>query len=123
MFRFSQFVFAWTLLLLLMGCFCPVLGADMECPGGMEPTIASLRECVEHATVMGHISSSGVALTLLAKLDVAAAAEGRDHVTAAANILEAFINEVRAQSGKTIDAEHADHMIDHTLLVIAALLT
>ena len=65
MFRFSQIVFAWTLLLLI-GCICPALGADMECPGGMEPTIASLRECVEHATMMGHISSSGVAMSLLA---------------------------------------------------------
>ena len=122
MFRFSQIVLAWTLLLLLVGCISSVHGADMECPG-MEPNIASLRECVEHATVMGHISSSGVALSLLAKLDVAAAAEGRDNVTATANVLEAFINEVRAQSGKTIDAEPAVHMIDHTLLVIAALLT
>lgn len=84
-------------------------------------TIESLHHCVEHAAEMGHITKPGVANALLAKLNAAQAAYDKGNTHAASNILNAFINQVNAQSGKGIDAEHAAHLIDHTRNVIDAL--
>ncbi len=96
----------------------------MDCPGGMEPTVASLRACVQHAAEMGMIDNAGVATSLLAKLDAAQAALDRDGPNAhgtAVNLLEAFVNEVEAQAGKHVDAAHAEHMVMHARKVIDAL--
>lgn len=84
-------------------------------------TIESLHHCVEHAAEMGHIAKPGIANALLAKLDAAQAAYDRGNTTAALNQLNAFINQVKAQTGKSIDAEHAGHLIEHAGNVIAAL--
>ena len=85
-------------------------------------TIESLRDCVEHASMMGHIDNTGVANSLLAKLSAAQAAVDRGQPGVAVNILEALISEVQAQSGEHIDAEHAEHMEMHAEHVIDALL-
>jgi hypothetical protein len=84
-------------------------------------TIESLHHCVHHATEMGHITKPGVATSLLAKLDAAQAAFDMGDSTTAVNTLNAFINQVNAQSGKSIDAEHAEHLIAHALNVISDL--
>ena len=84
-------------------------------------TIASLHHCVMHASEMGHITNKGVANSLLAKLDAAQASLDRGNTSAAVNQLNAFINEVNAQAGKKIDAEHAGHLKMHAEHVIAAL--
>ena len=100
-----------------------VLGQDseMSCPGHGGTTIASLRECVTHALSDGHITNQGVANSLFAKLDAAQAASDRGQVSVAVNKLGSFINEVLAQAGKHIHAEHALHMIEHTQRIITAL--
>lgn len=85
------------------------------------PTIESLHHCVMHAAAMDHITNPGIAQSLLQKLDAALAARDRGATTAAVNLLQAFIREVQAQSGKHIDADHAAHMIMHANEVIAAL--
>jgi hypothetical protein len=100
-----------------------VMGQDsqMACPGHDGSTIASLRLCVTHAIAEGHITNQGVVKSLLAKLDAAHAALDRGQVTVAVNSLRSFINEVQAQAGKHIHAEHAMHMIEHAQQVIVAL--
>ena len=84
-------------------------------------TLESLHHCVNHALEMGHITNDGVANALLAKLDAAQAALDRGQPAVAVNNLNAFINQVQAQSGKHIDPVHADHMIMHAQMVIATL--
>jgi hypothetical protein len=84
-------------------------------------TIAGLRECVQHAAEMGHITNRGITQSLLAKIDAAQAAADRGQPTVAISQLHAFIGEVGAQSGRFIIAEHAAHMIQHAEQVIDAL--
>ena len=84
-------------------------------------TIESLHHCVNHALEMGHITNAGVGNALLAKLDGAQAALDRGQPAVAVNLLNAFINQVQAQSGQHIDPVHADHMVMHAQMVIAAI--
>ena len=84
-------------------------------------TIQSLHHCVTHASEMGHITKQGVANSLLAKADAAQASLDRGNAHVAANQLRAFINEVHAQAGKSIQADHAAHLVMHAENVIAAL--
>ncbi|HMN31095.1 MAG TPA: hypothetical protein PKE45_23275 [Caldilineaceae bacterium] len=99
----------------------PVLASDgMTCPDHAA-TVASLRACVLHAAEMGHIDNRGVTNSLLAKLDAAQRALDRGQAAVAIATLQAFINEVEAQAGKHIDAEHAAHMVMHANEVITAL--
>lgn len=98
----------------------PVL-AQMADTCTHDPSVASLRDCVAHARHMGAIANDGVSQGLLAKLDAAQAALDRGNETAAINILQAFIRDVRAQAGKGVVAEHAQHMVQHAQDVIAAL--
>jgi FIMAH domain-containing protein len=84
-------------------------------------TITSLQMCVRHAAQMGAIDNQGVTNSLLAKLNAAQAAADRGQFEVAVNGLQAFSQEVRAQRGQHIDAEHADHMLMHAEMVIMAL--
>jgi 2',3'-cyclic-nucleotide 2'-phosphodiesterase (5'-nucleotidase family) len=75
----------------------------------------------------GDISNKGVFNSLLTKLEGAQAALGRGNVTAAANKLEAFINEVMAQNGKHVAPEAAEALamdaewfLEYTDLEVAA---
>jgi len=105
----------------------PALAAgDMTCDHSgmtMEPmhAIASLHHCVMHAYDMGHITNAGVANSLMAKLEAAQAAFDRGQTDVAINLLNAFINEVGAQSGKSIVSDHAGHLVMHAQMVIMAL--
>ena len=54
------------------------------------------------------VSKDGVARSLCAKLDSAAAARERGSLTAERNILDAFANEVSAQRGKSIINDDAN---------------
>lgn len=84
-------------------------------------TIESLQHCVKHAYDMGHITKKGVALTLLAKTSAAQAALDHGQPQAAIKLLNSFIREVNAQAGKSIEAEHAGHLVEHAQNVITAL--
>ena len=97
----------------------PALADDMTTCD--TPTIAALQTCVQHAAEMGHIDNNGIVGSLNAKLDAAQAALDRGQPAVAVNILSAFVNEVQAQAGRHIDAEHAAHMVMHAQTVIAAL--
>lgn len=53
----------------------------------------------------------GIENSLVVKLERAEAAESRGDLTAACNLLDAFINEVNAQSGKALTTAQADQLI------------
>jgi hypothetical protein len=93
---------------------------EMDCDNA---TVEPLYICVQHAADMGHISNAGVANSLLAKVDAAAGAVARQKANAAVRVLEAFVNEVEAQSGIHIDELHAEHMVMHAEKIIDALLS
>jgi hypothetical protein len=87
----------------------------------LTPTIASLVTCVENCAKQGIINNQGVTNSLLAELNAAQVAQVRGQTSVAINDLEAFINEVQAQAGKHIEAQHAQHMVIHAQSVIKAL--
>jgi hypothetical protein len=91
--------------------------------GEMAIDIASLHHCVHHAVEMGHITNPNWANSLQAKLDAAQAALDRGQPEAAAKILNAFVNEVEAQSGHYIVEPHGEHLAGHAQMVIDHLLT
>ncbi len=88
----------------------------------MMATVQALINCVEHASKMGVITEPDVTEGLLDKLYAAQAAVERGDPAVAANILQAFINQVQAQAGKNIVPEmHAVHLEQHAQRVINAL--
>ena len=89
--------------------------------GCMQPTIQGLTLCVQHCAAQGLITNQGVTQSLLTKLDAAQAAQDRGQPEVAVNLLEAFVHEVEAQSGKHIAPEHAQHMVMHAEIVIEGL--
>jgi hypothetical protein len=93
---------------------------DMGCAHDVT-TIESLSECVAHAWEMGHITSDSVAQSLLKKLDKAQASLDSGKVDSAIGKLGGFVEMVQEQSGEHIDPMHAEHLIHHAHLVIAAL--
>jgi competence protein ComGC len=105
--------------LLLMAA--PAFAAEDHACDHNGTTIESLHHCVVHAYEMEHITNKGVANSLLAQLDAAQAALDRGQSGVAVNLLHAFINEVHAQAGKHIVADHAPHLAEHAQNVITAL--
>ena len=86
-----------------------------------EPTVQSLRTCVEHADSAGHIDSPRVTKVLLKLLDAAQIAQKFGQKEAAVNALNGFIKVVEVQSGRHIVPEHATHLIMHANQVIEAI--
>lgn len=107
---------------LLMSFTIPAFAQDThhDCPHG-GATIAELRNCVEHALMMGHIDNDGVANSLFVMLDAAQAALNQGQAAVAVNILNALADVVEAQAGQHIDEHHAGHMLEHIQHVIEAL--
>jgi uncharacterized protein (DUF362 family) len=116
----ALFVMILAVLALTLVAVPPALAQEGGCSHD-ETTVASLHHCVQHALAEGHIDNAGVAQSLLAKLNSAQAALERGQTKVAVNKLEAFIQEVAAQSGKHIVAEHAGHLLEHTRHVLEAL--
>ena len=86
-----------------------------------QPTIDTLEACVDHAADQGFINSRSVTRSLLARLDSAENALRHERTSRAIDALNAFISEVRAQSGKHIVPMHAMGLVMHAQLVIDAL--
>jgi hypothetical protein len=74
-------------------------------------TADSIRDDVRHFGLTGMIKNSGLADSLLAKLNAAAEAQLRGDCRTAASVYEAFINELLAQSGEGVDAGATKIMI------------
>lgn len=117
--RYS-FPIAIVLAMLSLMLATPVFAADGHgCTH--EPTAQALRNCVIHASDVGHIDSKGIAKSLLAKIDAAQAALERGQTKTAVNNLNAFVKAIEAQAGKHIVSEHATHLITHANQVIEAI--
>lgn len=67
-----------------------------------------------------YISSAGVANALNAKVDAAEAAEQRGNQNAKAGALNAYQNQVRAQTGKAITADHARVLLSISQTLVPA---
>jgi microsomal dipeptidase-like Zn-dependent dipeptidase len=74
-------------------------------------TAASIRADVEQFLANGAIKNGGLAKSLLAKLDAAARARIAGHCSRARQLYEAFAHELRAQTGKGVNADAAAIMI------------
>jgi hypothetical protein len=74
-------------------------------------TPASIEGDVTEFLASGAIKNSGLANSLLAKLNAAAAARARGQCSTAANQYQSFIDELLAQSGNGVDATAAAIMI------------
>ncbi|MBM3334492.1 hypothetical protein FJY63_07510, partial [Candidatus Sumerlaeota bacterium] len=81
-------------------------------------TISSLKDVLGKCYALGWIDSSGVKNSLMAKLNAAEARISAGTTTAAKNMLNAFINEVRAQTGKHISQRAAELLIADAQYVI-----
>lgn len=79
----------------------------------------SIKDDVTQFLAAGAIKNSGLANSLLQKLDAAAKARAGGNCATAANIYQAFINELTAQSGKGVDATAAAIMIADAQYLIA----
>jgi len=75
-------------------------------------TLGELKTEIEELGSQGKIYNQGIVTSLLAKLDVAQELIDGGKIDLAKNILEAFTNEVQAQSGKHITPEAADILIE-----------
>ena len=84
-----------------------------------EVTIQSLIGDVEGFFEGGQISNQGVYNSLIQKLEGALADLSKDRANAAANKLEAFLNQVEAQSGKKIDPDAAASLIADAEWILA----
>ncbi len=89
----------------------------------IEATITSLRALVERFAAEGSISDPGVAESLLAKLNAAAASQAAGRSSTAAGQVGAFISEVSAQRGIKIDTAAADILLTDGKVVRADLMS
>jgi FIMAH domain len=94
----------------IIGFVAPKATAQMD---DCVMVLDTLEMCITHHWEMGQIHSNGVYNSLLSKVASAVSANDRGQTSTAINILNAFINQVSAQSGKKIDFEAAEHMIMH----------
>lgn len=120
----KRILFALALVALSFAVVGPAFAAETcnhDMAGSHDPTIAALIDHVNHARTMNHITSGGVSNALLAKLKSAEAAQARGQADVAINTVNAFINQVKAQSGKQIEAACADHLLMQAEHVVMAL--
>ena len=82
-------------------------------------TAESIKDEVNQFFAMGAIRNEGVANSLLAKLNSAANARARGNCNGAANIYRAFINQLRAQTGRAVTAQAANILITDAQYLIA----
>jgi hypothetical protein len=87
---------------------------DVDCISVFEAMCDYVGECIESGT----IRDNGVAKSLCSKLDNAGAARDRGQPMVAANVLSAFTNEIRAQTGKNIAPDAAAVLLDRARLVL-----
>ena len=82
-------------------------------------TPQSIVNDVKSALATGAIKNSGLAKALISQLNAAAGARSRGQCSTAANDYRAFINTVKAQSGKLIAASTASQLIGEAQFLIA----
>jgi diketogulonate reductase-like aldo/keto reductase len=85
---------------------------------GVEATIQSLTSSVSRFLAEGKIDNTGIANSLTKKLQNAQKSLDKGQLKTAVNQLNAFINEVQAQSGKHIAADAAALLIEDAQWII-----
>jgi len=93
----------------------------MEPYSPLPRTIDELKAEIEELGSDGEIDNQGIVTSLLAKLDAAQKLIADEKVDQAKIILNAFINEVHAQSGKHIRPEAADILIESAEYILSHL--
>jgi len=83
----------------------------MEPWSPLPSTIGELKAEIDELDSEGEIDNQGVVTSLVAKLDVAQKLIDDDKIDQAKNLLNAFINEIQAQSGKHITPEAAELLL------------
>jgi len=89
--------------------------------GWRMPTIQDLIKTIQDMLASGVITNEGIANSLIAKLTNAQAAVEQGDIQAAKNMLEAFINQLEALSGKKLSAEAAAELIESAGKIIAGM--
>jgi len=84
-------------------------------------TIDELKTEIEELGFEGEIDNQGIVQSLIAKLNVAQKLVDGGKMDQAKNILNAFINEVQAQSGKHITPEAAEILVESAEYIISHL--
>jgi len=84
-------------------------------------TIDKLKIEIENCWADGEIDNQGIVTSLLAELNAAQKLIDDGKIDQAKNILEAFINEVEAQSGRHITLEAADILIESAEYILSHL--
>jgi hypothetical protein len=82
------------------------------------PTTTDMSSDVGGYLASGGIDNRGIGNSLKKKLDASGQALSRGQTKAAANILNAFINEVEAQGGKHISIPAANNLIFHARYIL-----
>jgi len=75
-------------------------------------SVTGLIDAIDEGVENGSIDNRGIARSLIAKLEACQKKIGTGQNETAVNILYAFINQVRAQRGKHIQANFADELIE-----------
>lgn len=86
---------------------------------GIAITPDSIISDVKSAVASGAIDNQGVGIALVAELNAAKAVRTRSDCAVAANIYQAFVNDVSAQSGKHIASATADQLVSEAKFLIA----
>ena len=84
-------------------------------------TIDELKSEIEELSSEGEIDNQGIVTSLLAKLDAAQKLIDEGKIDQAKNLLNAFLNEVQAQSGKHIAREAAELLIQAAEYILSNL--
>jgi len=84
-------------------------------------TIGELEAEIEELCLEGEIDNRGVVTSLLAKLNAAQTLIAVGKIDQAKTILNAFINEVQAQSGKHITADAAELLLQAAEYILSNL--
>jgi len=84
-----------------------------------EPDVTVTPDGIKADVVSGGITKAGVAKTLLADLSDAQAARERGQCKTAANGYQQFINDVNAQTGKSISVATASRLVSEAQFLIA----
>jgi hypothetical protein len=91
-----------------------VVRYDVDCVSVFEAMCDYVGQCVE----AGSIRDNGIAKSLCSKLTNAGAARDRGQPLVAANVLHALLNEIHAQTGKSISPDAAAVLVERTHLVL-----
>ena len=87
--------------------------------GATTVTTNSMRQAINQFLASGLIKNAGIANSLIAKLNAVDVARAIGDCITAANIAQAFIHELQAQVGKSVDAAAGSTLIADAKFLIA----